>query len=85
MHIRLISKFIGFYFLIAWSFSLNAYAEDGLDGDPAPPLGDIQSRYKTYNLDVLGNDLVGDHTDIDTGTLSITHTDISIPGNLTCL
>ena len=57
--------------------------DDGIGGggDPAPPLGDIQSRYNSYNLDVLGDGLVGDHADLDTGALSITHTDVSIPGN----
>ncbi|MEP3892293.1 MAG: RHS repeat-associated core domain-containing protein [Hellea sp.] len=79
---RKILKFVGFCFLIYCTSSFHAYAQSGVTGgDPAPPLGDIQSRYNSYNLDVLGNDLMGDHTDIDTGALSITHTDVSIPGN----
>ncbi|WP_416878459.1 RHS repeat domain-containing protein [Litorimonas sp.] len=51
------------------------------DGEPFPHLGDIQAQYNSYNLDMLGNDLVGDHTDIDTGALSLTQTDVSLPGN----
>ena len=46
-----------------------------------PHLGDLQEKYNSYNLDMLGDDLVGDHTDIDTGALSLTQIDVSIPGN----
>lgn len=44
-------------------------------------VGDIQSQYNSLDLDVLGDDLVGDHIDLDTGALTLTQTDVSIPGN----
>ncbi len=53
----------------------------GGGGTMFPHLGDLQSQYNSYELDVLGDDLVGDHTDIDTGALSLTQMDVSIPGN----
>ncbi|MEP3888811.1 MAG: hypothetical protein ABJN69_00005, partial [Hellea sp.] len=46
-----------------------------------PPFGDIQSKYNSYDLDVLGENLVGDNIDVDTGALSLSQTDVSIPGN----
>jgi RHS repeat-associated protein len=58
--------------------------DDGIGGGGGtqfPDLGDLQAKYNSYELDVLGEDLVGEHIDIDTGALSFTHIDISIPGN----
>ena len=45
------------------------------------PLGDIQARYSSLNLDVLDDGLAGEHIDIDTGSLTFSHMDISLPGN----
>ena len=65
-----------------------AHAQSGIGGGGAssnetvfPDLGDIQKRYNSHELSALTNDLVGDHIDIDTGALSFTTTDVSIPGN----
>ena len=46
-----------------------------------PAAGDVQGRYITAGIDVLDETVFGDHVDIDTGAVSFTHTDISIPGN----
>jgi RHS repeat-associated protein len=48
---------------------------------PQLPPGDIQARYNSYELDSHDDSLAGDHIDLDTGALSLSHTDISIPGN----
>jgi len=60
-----------------------AFAQDGIGDEGAvfPDLGDIQKRYNTQELSALTNDLAGDHIDIDTGALSFTATDVSLPGN----
>lgn len=50
------------------------------EGDVPYP-GDIQSRYVTSGLDVLDENAFGDHIDIDTGALTFTQVDVSIPGN----
>ena len=49
--------------------------------EPFPHLGDLQSKYSTYQFDVLGDNLAGEHIDIDSGSLSLTNIDISVPGN----
>jgi len=76
-------RFLGVILACFFSFSFTSYAQFGGGGgnEIFPDLGDIQSQYNSYNLDMLGDDLVGDHTDIDTGALSLTQTDVSIPGN----
>ncbi|WP_415812060.1 RHS repeat domain-containing protein [Litorimonas haliclonae] len=53
----------------------------GNDPEPIFPHGDIQSRYNSLNLDILDDKLVGDQIDIDTGSLSLSQMDVSIPGN----
>ena len=62
-----------------------AYAQSGIGGggglDPAPPLGDLQSRAGSQELDLLDDNLVGDHIDLDTGALTLSQTDVSLPGN----
>jgi len=46
------------------------------------PLIDWQERItNTQRLSTLGNDLMGDQIDYNSGALSFVHTDISIPGN----
>lgn len=63
--------------------SANAHAQSGGGNDPEPifPVGDIQARYNSLNLDILDDGLVGDHIDLDTGSVSFTQMDVSIPGN----
>ncbi len=66
--------------LMVGAFAGQSNAQFGGEA-PFPPLGDLQAQYNSYNMDVLGDDLVGDHIDVDTGSLSITQMDVSIPGN----
>ncbi|MEM8771162.1 MAG: RHS repeat-associated core domain-containing protein [Pseudomonadota bacterium] len=54
---------------------------DGGQQEPPSTAGDIEAKYVTQQLDVLDASAFGDHVDIDTGALSITHTDVSLPGN----
>lgn len=49
--------------------------------DPVFPVGDIQSRYNSLNLDILDDSLAGDHIDLDSGSLSFNQIDVSLPGN----
>jgi RHS repeat-associated protein len=44
-------------------------------------LGDVQARYQTEGLSVLGEDMFGETVDIDTGSLSIAQVDVLLPGN----
>ncbi len=66
---------------LALCLDFTARAQFGGGGEPFPQVGDIQARISSHELDVLGDDLVGDHIDLDTGALTISQTDVSIPGN----
>ncbi len=76
-------KFIAFVTacLLACVGFASAQSGIGDEGAVFPDLGDIQKRYNTQELSALTNDLAGDHIDIDTGALSFTVTDVSLPGN----
>ncbi|MEQ1931767.1 MAG: hypothetical protein ABL957_14720, partial [Parvularculaceae bacterium] len=43
--------------------------------------GDILSRYETLGMDMGGAAAFGDNIDIDMGMLSLSHVDVSVPGN----
>ena len=64
----------------SWFGNPQAQGFEDEEGDVPYP-GDIQSRYVTSGLDVLDENAFGDHIDIDTGALSFTQVDVSIPGN----
>ncbi|MDB2439304.1 polymorphic toxin-type HINT domain-containing protein [Hellea sp.] len=74
--------------------SFHDIAPDDIDDDPAEnqgvdddeiinpfPVGDIQARYNSLDFDVLDDGLVGDNIDLDTGSVSFSQMDVSIPGN----
>ncbi|MEP1230087.1 MAG: RHS repeat-associated core domain-containing protein [Litorimonas sp.] len=50
-------------------------------GVPAPSGGDVQDTYQTAGLSALDESLFGDSHDIDTGALSFTQIDVSLPGS----
>ncbi len=45
------------------------------------PLDVLRERLNTADLDVLDASVFGDHVDIDSGRLTVTQTDVSVPGN----
>ncbi len=74
---RLISALV-----IIGVFALPSYAQFGETPEIDPrAAGDIQSNTASERLSVLTNDLIGDHIDLDTGGLSLSNTDVSLPGN----
>lgn len=86
---KIISQLISAVGLLFISSFTLAYAQGGLTGED--PLGgpskinfdmDVLKRANVEErMQALGNDLLGDHIDPNTGSLSFAHTDISIPGN----
>ena len=81
--IRLFDYLFLAVFLLLSSVSHAQFGIGGGGGNESvfPDLGDIQKRYNSHELSALTNDLAGDHIVVDTGALSFTTTDVSIPGN----
>ena len=65
--------------LLMASFSEPVWAQDNLE---ALAQGDYLKRENaSERMTAMGNDLMGDRIDLNTGALSFQHTDISLPGN----